>query len=181
VTSTGRAVLALDDLLLSPDVAAVAASVRATAPSWLLDQLDSAARDVEAGIDLMCATGGAAGKRHVPVAAVPEWVRLGLLDTLVRWLTSRGATCMHSPVPSRPQPLHAAAWRPGLVACGACVHLLALPRGSDADRRCDGCGHLTTGVEHGDGIWPTAVAFGPLSYALGCCRDCRWYDEPERL
>jgi hypothetical protein len=178
VTALGRAVIALDDLLLRPDVAGIVGRLRAAAPTWLVDQLDSAARDIEAGVDLMCATGVAAGKKHVPAAAVPDWVRLGALDTLVCWITGGASTCMHSPVPDRPTPLYAAAWRPGLIACGACVHLLALPRGYVADRRCDGCGHLTTGVGNGDGIWPTVVALGPLSYSLGCCRDCRWYDEP---
>jgi LSD1 subclass zinc finger protein len=61
------------------------------------------------------------------------------------------------------------------VVCAHCAHLLALPPGSAGDRRCDGCGTVTRGVEQGDGIYPAALAAGPFSYMLGVCAGCRWW------
>ncbi|MDN5751364.1 MAG: hypothetical protein L0H64_23170, partial [Pseudonocardia sp.] len=90
------------------------------------------------------------------------------------WAIGTADTCTHQPHPDRPQPVHAAAWRPGLIACSRCPHLLALARHDVRDRTCDGCGHQCAGPDHGDGIRPVMIAAGALSYAVGVCRDCWW-------
>jgi hypothetical protein len=78
---------------------------------------------------------------------------------------------MHNPDPNKPQPLFAALWRPLLVVCERCTHLLSLRPGSEADRTCDGCGRVF------DGIYPGMGSYGPLSFQYGVCAGCRW--EPE--
>lgn len=69
--------------------------------------------------------------------------------------------------------MYAAAWRPGLVVCAACLVLLTLPARSVATRTCDGCGHVCAGVDAGDPIHPCAVGFGSLIYRFGVCGGCR--------
>lgn len=105
----------------------------------------------------------------------PEWVTLGLLHALVGWQAGRGSMCIHNPDHRRPAPVTAGAWRPGLVACARCMHLLACRPGAAADRTCDCCGRVTTGPEHDDGILPVALAAGPFTYLLGVCTGCRWW------
>lgn len=176
MNDTGRAALALEELMLRDDAATVLRQVRDTGPAWLLDQLDAATAEIARAREAVVAS-GAARLDSTPVAQVPGWLRLGLLDTLVAWVTGSASTCLHAPDPLHPQPVHSAAWRPGLVVCGHCSHLLALPRRSDADRRCDSCGYITTGVENDDGIFGALITIGPLSYAFGVCRTCRhWQD-----
>ena len=109
----------------------------------------------------------------------PDWVRLGLISAFMGWILGRSSTCLHNPDPRYPQPIAAAAWKPGLVVCGRCAHLLAIPRNSVKDRTCDGCGRVTTGPENDDGIWPNTIVHGPLVYSLGTCRDCLYWD-PEK-
>jgi hypothetical protein len=106
-------------------------------------------------------------------AAVPAWLRLSMLNALVVWASGRADTCLHQPTVHRPEPVFATAWKPNLVACGRCVPLTVLPRGSAADRTCDCCGRVTTGIENDDGIHPGRLAFGSMVFAFGACRDCR--------
>jgi len=105
-------------------------------------------------------------------AAMPEWVRLPMLETYVGWCTGRGSTCIHAPAPDRPEPMFAVAWRPGLVACARCIHLTVLRPGSRADRRCDCCGRIVAGIEHAEGIHPGRLQYGALLYGWGACPDC---------
>lgn len=170
---TGRVALAFDELLCDPDLAPIAAQLRDRVPTALLDQCDAAAAHVHANLDTAARGWGVDGQvGYTAPSDVPGWVRLGALTTLAGWLTGRASTCLHAPHPTRPQPLAAAAWKPGLIVCGRCTHLLTLPRRSTADRTCDGCGHVVTGVEHHDGIRPTLIVVGALSYLFGTCRDC---------
>lgn len=178
--TSGPVALALDELLgRTPpaDLARLAERLRAAQPAWA-DQAAAAAAGATAVMtDIAAAGGGVAVPAH-PIE-VPEWVRLGALTAWSGWVLGQASTCAHSPHPARPQPVLAAAWKPALVVCGACSHLLKLPRNSAADRRCDGCGRVTTGVENGDGIYPSMVGLGPLVFAHGTCRDCL-PDRPER-
>ncbi len=156
---TGPLALALDELLthMAPAQArALAEWAEHDAPPavrahW--DQNAAASRDALALLDAEAVLLGGTGRISAPHGDVPGWVRLGASA-------------------ARPEPVYAAAWRPGLVACIACLHLLELPRGSAASRTCDSCGRVTTGVEHGDGIHPCRVQYGPLTLAFGTCGDC---------
>jgi hypothetical protein len=174
---TKSATLALDDLLSNLTAEQVTA-FRSAIPTAMLDQLDAAAADVWAH---MHATGPA---ERIPLALTPAdhpgWLRLPLLDTFVNWIGGKAATCVHDPHPDRPQPVVAAAWRPGTIACTACEpFLFALRRGSEADRRCDGCGKVTRGPAADDGIYPVALQAGPMLYRAGVCRDCRYWPPEE--
>jgi LSD1 subclass zinc finger protein len=179
----GRLTLALDDVLASlteTDVRELVEWATHHAPpalaSWF-DQAQAAAGDAHTVMAAVSRVLGGSGLIQAPHAAVPAWIRLNLLSAYAGWATGKCSTCMHSPHAARPEPVFAAAWRPSLVVCASCIRLLELPRGSDADRRCDGCGRVTTGPEHGDGIRPCRAQYGPLLFSYGTCRDCT----PEQL
>ncbi len=42
----------------------------------------------------------------------------------------------------------------------------------EADKTCDCCGRIVTGIEHGDGIHTHTVWFGGLAYQAGACKNC---------
>ncbi|MFR9803146.1 hypothetical protein ACL02T_12685 [Pseudonocardia sp. RS010] len=168
----GRTVLALDDLLADDELLADALADRpALLGTAAVDQADAAAREARELLDRAAdLLGAAAGQCRTSDA--PGWARLAILDTFVRWTLGRATTCLHAPDARRPRPVLAAAWKPGLIACPSCVHLVTLPHGSRADRTCDACGHVTTGPEHGDGIRPGAVTYGPMTWLHGVCERC---------
>lgn len=168
-------VLLLDDLFADPEFIERAIELRRHAPPAFVDQLDAAAAQVTRGRTAALRSGALSSVAPIPYRQVPDWLRLGLLDSLVAWLQGEGSTCLHDPTLDRPQPVIAAAWRPQLVVCGHCAGLLALPRQSSADRRCDACGYETTGPGRGDGITPGQIQCGPLLYLFGTCNDCRWW------
>ncbi|SFO34899.1 hypothetical protein SAMN05216207_104635 [Pseudonocardia ammonioxydans] len=173
---TGPAALAFDRLLTEapPDVLAAIAVLGADLlPPGLADQVEAATAEQAESMTL--AAGALDGERvAVDPRSVPAWARLGLADAFARWALCTGETCLHAPTPVRPGPVVAAAWRPGLVVCRQCTHLLALRPRSDADMRCDGCGRVTGGVEVGDGLRQVALQAGPLLYMAGACGECMW-------
>jgi hypothetical protein len=107
----------------------------------------------------------------IPRDDIDAWVRLGTLDALLGWLDGRGRTCMHSPSHHRPQPVFAAAWRPGLVVCAQCLHLLDVT--GPASMVCDCCGRACEGTDADDPVFCGAVWLGELCYQWGACTDCR--------
>ncbi|MGC5329784.1 hypothetical protein [Micromonospora sp. DT62] len=167
------AALALEQLMLHPRYHQLVDAIRAATPAGLVDQADAATRDALRFMTAAARHANADSAHPTAAADVPDWVRLGLLDTLTAWADGRVSTCRHQPTPDRPQPVLAAAWKPNLLVCAACAHLLALPRNSDRDRTCDACGHQCTGPEHADGIYPGMVQLGPLIYQYGTCAGCR--------
>jgi hypothetical protein len=170
---SASAVLALDDLIAHPLYAELAELLRESTPAWQVDQHDAASRDALRWLEIEAPLiGGQVGEYLA--RDLPDWLRLGLLSTVVRWQTGHGATCLHAPHPDRPQQVYAAAWRPDLVTCPACQHLLILRPGSDEDRRCDCCGRVAAGLEHSDGIHPGRLTFGPVVFGFGTCGDCRY-------
>lgn len=169
-TTTTRIALALDTLVREyPDVAQQFAA--AFTPVHMADQLDAAAQQWQQAI-ARAAEDGMLNERVVMTADQhPDWLRLGVLHTLAAWVDGTGSTCMHSPDPRRPMPVAAAAWKPDLVICTSCTHLLSLPD-NDTDRTCDACGRVTTGPEHDDSLTTGALTCGPLRYFFGVCRAC---------
>jgi hypothetical protein len=176
MVTAGRLALALDELLCKLTSEQLAA-LHAAVPPWFLDQADAAARDVRENWQAHHLAGGIEQFVGLPTADYPEWVRLGVTDTLATWWLGRHTACMHDPHPMRPQPVHSAAWKPGLVVCARCAHLLAIPRNSATDRTCDGCGRVVAGVDDGDPMYPFAVNAGVLTYAVGACDDCRFWED----
>lgn len=166
------ATLALEELLIHPRYPELAARLRALLPNHLVDQADAAADDASAITTVIGRLiGGQAGM--VLPEDVPGWLRLGLLDSWVGYVSGRARTCRHSPSASTPQPVFAAAWRPDLITCGVCAFLLSIKKDSVADRTCDSCGHCCTGVEADDGVYPSLIQLGPLTYMYGTCDGCR--------
>jgi hypothetical protein len=155
----------LDELLdrLPPDVRT---ALRTMHPGRG-DQLDAAQADAVALVEL--ALDASAG--WVPRTEVDGWIRLTALDTLIAWIGGDGRTCMHDPDHRRPEPVFSCAWKPRLVVCMQCTHLLEAV--GDADKVCDRCGHVCEGVEAGDPIYGGAVCLGAMVYEYGTCGDCR--------
>lgn len=133
------------------------------------DQLAAAQRD---SVALMERAEGTPA-HYVPRGAVDDWLRLGLLDTYLQWVSGDGRTCVHAPDPRRPEVVWSCAWRPGLVVCTHCLPLLRAV--GDADKVCDCCGHLCDGLETCDPITTLTVWLGGLAYQAGACRAC-WPD-----
>ncbi|MEV8638924.1 hypothetical protein AB0395_45445 [Streptosporangium sp. NPDC051023] len=178
--SLGRFILAYDEFLQRSDLADLAPLIRGAFQTagytWLLDQNEAAAVQVYEGMTQAAAAVGE-GVVNLAPSQHPDWVRLGLLAALITWCSGKSGTCTHVPNPMRPQPVAAAAWKPNLVVCDACRHLLSIPRGSAKDRTCDGCGVITEGIDHGDPIWPVSVAHGGFVYLVGVCASCRYWEE----
>lgn len=107
--------------------------------------------------------------RWVPRQGSPEWVRLGMYDAMLKWSEDAVITCIHQPKFAKPEPVFAAAWKPGVVVCARCTHLLAVT--GVADTICDGCGHQCTGLPD-DGIAPVTAFTGSLGYQMGVCTSC---------
>lgn len=99
--------------------------------------------------------------------SVPDWMRLGLLDSLIKWATGQAKTCRHMPDCRRPEPVLSCAWKPGLVVCLPCAHLIHVT--GDAARICDCCGTLTPE----GGMFPLATVYGNFMYQAGACIDCK--------
>lgn len=101
---------------------------------------------------------------------LPENVRLTAFETWALFVAGKGSTCMHSPVPMRPQPLYGAAWRPGLLVCGPCAATLFPRKGSLADMTCDGCGRDVR--ETGESLVTGALPIASASIFFGLCPGC---------
>ena len=63
------------------------------------------------------------------------------------------------------------AWRPGLVVCASCLHLLDAV--GAADKTCDRCGYIVEGVDDDDPIYTSTVFLGGLGFMCATCSDCR--------
>jgi hypothetical protein len=166
----------MKELYSHPHAIEIIQSIRATMPTWLQDQSDAAIGGTAAILDRISNIDNR--KRAAKTDdEIPDWIRLGVLDTWVNYCIGSADTCIHSPVFHRPQPVFAMAWKPGLVVCGQCLHLVKAA--GVADKTCDGCGRICAGPEHGDGIYPGAIQFGPMAWHYGACESC--HDDQERL
>jgi hypothetical protein len=167
----GQLTTFLDDLRVNdPDTAEVLWKLgqEKGGTAWN-DQADAAggeALQIATAIAELVSPAGSVHAAAQAVADTPEWVRLGMLDTQLAWLAGLARTCMHDPHSDRPEPVFAAAWKPRLVVCSGCRHLLDAVA---SEAICDGCGRDTTG----EGISTTTVMPGNgLCYLVGTCEDC---------
>lgn len=163
--------LSLEKLMLGPGFDEAAARQHASVPAPIRDQADAAIAEARQTALAAAARIDAAPTGTASIADIPGWLRLGILDAFVQLINGTAQTCRHSPVPDNPQPVMAAAWRPGLLTCRRCVHLFTTVRGSDADRTCDGCGRVCTGVD-GDLIQPGLLSMSVIVFQYGACADC---------
>jgi LSD1 subclass zinc finger protein len=108
-----------------------------------------------------------AGVAAVGLGDIPDSVGLRIVELLTEWACGSGIrTCVHGPHPSRPQPIVSALWRPGLIVCPRCTHMLRLPRGSVEELRCDLCTQI------GESIHSDCVVWGALTVLYGACPGC---------
>lgn len=156
---------------LHPQYQQFAEAVNATMPTNVSDQHGAANRDTDTIRALLADHIGGMSERAV--GQVPAWLRLGALDAWIGYCSGSSATCMHNPNIDSPAPVFTAAWKPGLVVCGPCIHLMMPRPNSLADRTCDGCGHECLGVEVGDPIHPSVSQIGSLIFQFGVCASCR--------
>lgn len=169
----GVVTLAFEELLLHPRFGEMVRHFRNIMPTGLRDQIDAAAIETHDGLHQMRDSAQEGKVAAVGADSVGDWLRLGVIDALVAHCTGTAVTCAHNPHPAFPQPLLAAAWKPGLVVCGDCVHLLSLPKRSAANFTCDACGHVCAGDAAGDPLFIGASQLGPLLYRFGTCAACR--------
>lgn len=168
-TDLGQLTLELDALMCDPALAGLAEAIARSAPVGWRDQHAAARSQAVRGNQRLRDAGVYRdGGRFAP-GEVPDWIRLGLLRELVGWCHARGSTCMHSPRAQAPQPVLAAAWRPGLVICMHCPHLLRA-NSREQDRTCDGCGWIAP--EGSRAIHPGQTQAGPFCYVYGMCQGC---------
>ena len=114
----------LDDLLatLTPEHVAM---IKQHIPVAWTDQIRAAQQDTVALIETVEQT----PVRHLPTSDVDEWLRLGLLDTLIRWIDGNAKTCLHMPNPNNLDRRRARgnrAWSSGRTAC-TCSNWPATP------------------------------------------------------
>jgi hypothetical protein len=96
MTRSSRQLTAVDlDNALTALTPEVAAHIAAGTPVAWADQMQAAQRDSVALIEAVENTTA----RQAATTDVEEWLRLGLLDTLVSWTAGKGKTCRHSPNP----------------------------------------------------------------------------------
>jgi len=175
--SPERFALALDQLMTDPKLRglreALLAQYRTDPPSVFGDQFASAVDEVTRLADVGIAA-GIYDSRSADLDA-PEWVRLGALSALTTWWAGEGSTCVHSPHRSRPEPVFAAAWKPGLVTCVRCVDLFKVAENSVPDRTCDGCGRVVAGVAEGEPMYSNAMRLAALVWQFGVCDGCRFW------
>lgn len=104
----------------------------------------------------------------VTASDTPEVLRLSVCDAVAGLIDGTARTCAHHDVTP---PVYAAAWMPGVVVCGACVGLLALPDGDPSEFRCDLCTFMCAGTT-ADPIYLGTLGCGPLIFQFGACRSC---------
>ncbi|MER7280488.1 hypothetical protein ABT369_39225 [Dactylosporangium sp. NPDC000244] len=167
-----RITLAMEQLFLHPDFPKLAEHVHKLLPVDAADQHGAANRHTR---ELASAIGDHLNSTRIEGGpdAVPGWLRLGVIEAWIGHCSGTADTCRHSPAIGSPQPVLAAAWRPGVIVCGRCTHLLPPVRNSVQDRTCDGCGHECAGVDADDPIYPSVVQLGSLIFQFGMCDSCR--------
>jgi hypothetical protein len=175
MSKLGKAVLAWDEFLQRDDYPEQLAELRqwyhASGHTSFVDQGDAATGQL---VEALSETAMRVGSEGLPLGykSYPDWVRLGVLGTIARWAAGQGATCQDSPSISRPRPVVSAAWKPDLVVCTACLHLLELPSGSVTDKTCDGCGYVVPDTET---IYSFTISHGWLMWQAGACVNCRFW------
>ena len=165
-------VLVLEKLMLDPRFPDVVRHVRETAPAHQRDQADAAVNDATARLLQVAQLVSDEPAQAIWPGDIPGWLRLSALDAFVGFLSGTASTCRHTPQASNPEPVYAAAWKPGLITCSHCLHLFGVGRGSAADRTCDSCGRICGGIQEDDPITPGMVQVSVVVLQFGTCGDC---------
>lgn len=129
-------------------------------------RLAAMAAMIESEVDSANEAGGSGGPT-APVE-VPDWIRLGMIAVATAWVADEVRTCMHNLRPDGAVPGWAVAWKPDLVVCPECLHLLEA--GGVEEFRCDCCGRIS--LPKAGGVGYTTVATDSLLYRAGACPSC---------
>jgi hypothetical protein len=149
----------VDRLLHDPELRPILKTIAAGLPadSSFVEKLKAARRDADALLDRM--------QPEATHGPAPDWMRMATTAALVSWGVFRdAATCSHQPHPARPQPVYAAAFRPGLVTCQRCIP--ALIDGTDP-HRCDRCGETKA-----ETCLMGSMQLGAMTWLFHVCRSC---------
>lgn len=148
-------------------------AVRARLPDLIRESFDSASRETYRRLEGAGAFGGRVAALTSD-APLPKWLRISIQETLLTWGAGRGRTCLHGPTMKPLAPVFSAAWKPWLVVCPKCTHMLTVRggRGSEEDNTCDACRRIASRTGD-DFLQPSMVTVGPLTYMFGACKTCR--------
>lgn len=105
---------------------------------------------------------------------VPEWVRIGIAQTVAAWVLDEIRTCQHISNPNRSGLVFATAWENDLLLCQKCLDRARVRR--DADKRCDGCGK-----DFPQGVRGSVIQLGHLIWVFCTCKPCgTWLHDSDR-
>lgn len=146
-----------------------------TAIRALLDQAEAANADAHARVREVAAMNGTR-----PVLKRPDGAHFQITLRLAQYIRARRTRpCPHIK-PNKPQPMFWIAWNPDRLRCLACYgHANDAIKGTDEDRRCDGCGQIRDTVVPGLIQIPSSVVpalqyvAGPIAVIFGLCRPCQ--------
>ena len=122
------------------------------------DQLRAASRTPEPAEPV----GGLVGEPVTTPDHPTPWLAEQIRTLLAALVTGKGQICPH--IGTSPRVVHAAVWRPGVLACPTCRHLL--DPGPLEENTCDRCRTLTPNLN------PAMAAIGPVILAFGLCDTC---------
>lgn len=71
-------------------------------------------------------------------ADLPVWLAVKLTAQRQAWVSGVARTCTHDPKPGRSL-AHMCSWKPELVVCPQCTHLLSITENDPSSNRCDCC------------------------------------------
>ena len=104
---------------------------------------------------------------------LPDWLKIKIRGQLNTWRAGKARTCMHNPTYGAGNSVFLVAWKPDLVVCLECPHLVALAPHDPEDRRCDSCGRLTEGTADDRTYSARINLAGGVLYGFAVCTACR--------
>jgi hypothetical protein len=104
------------------------------------------------------------------IGDLPDWLQAKIRTQTQAWTDGTVRVCTHDPRPGAP--VYMVAWKPELVTCPQCTHLLLVVTDHDQANRCDCCRRVTAGTEE-DHTYGAQATLGALTYSFAACSACR--------
>lgn len=97
---------------------------------------------------------------------LPVWLAAKLYAGREGWRLGIARCCVHNPSPGRAI-VHMCSWKPEIVACPRCTHLLAIAKSDPRTHQCDCCGR--------DGVDTTGgkMTIAGITYWFAVCESCQ--------
>lgn len=99
------------------------------------------------------------------IADLPVWLAAKLTAQREGWRLGIARTCTHNPKPGQTA-VHMCAWRPELVACPLCAHLLNITEKDPRGARCDCCDMVADTIGG-------KMTIGGITYWFSVCEPCQ--------